>query len=93
MDKTLGVYRFVFCIAYLDDLIIYSPDLDTHIQHIKLVLEKLRFANLSINPSKCQWVLPKVEYLGFIITADGIQGNPEKPSLSLNIQFLYHSKI
>ncbi|KAG0943948.1 hypothetical protein G6F26_011923 [Rhizopus arrhizus] len=42
MDKTLGVYRFVFCIAYLDDLIIYSPDLDTHIQHIKLVLEKLR---------------------------------------------------
>ncbi|KAG0952057.1 hypothetical protein G6F31_013594 [Rhizopus arrhizus] len=77
MDKTLGVYRFVFCIAYLDDLIIYSPDLDTHI-HIKLVLERLRFANLSINLSKCQWVLPKVEYLGFIITAEGIQGNPEK---------------
>lgn len=78
MDKTLGVYRFVFCIAYLDDLIIYSPYLDTHIKHIKLVLERLRFPNLSINLSKCQWVLPKVECLGFLITADGIQGNPEK---------------
>lgn len=78
MDKVLGAYRFAFAIAYMDDIIIYSTDIKQHIQHIKLVLQRLKYANLSIKLSKCQWFLPQVEYLGFIISQEGVKGYPEK---------------
>ena len=78
MDNVLGVYKFSIAIAYLDDVVIFSPDLNTHIKHIKLIMERLRYAKLSIKLSKCQWVLSQVKYLGFLISAEGIQGHPDK---------------
>lgn len=77
-DPVPGVYRFPFAIAYLDDIIICSTNQEDHTKHIMLILEKLRYANLSIKLSKCEWVLSQMEYLGFITSFDGIKGNPEK---------------
>lgn len=78
MDIVLGIYRFSTATAYLDDLIISSSDLDEHIKHVRMAMGRLRFANLYIKLSKCQWLLPKIEYLGFIISDQGTQGNPDK---------------
>ena len=54
MNKVLRWYIGKFVQVYLDDVIIYSNNLDEHKRHIKAVLEKIREANLKLKPSKCQ---------------------------------------
>ena len=53
MNKILKQYIRKFVQVYLDDVIIYSNNLDEHKRHIKAVLEKIREANLKLKPSKC----------------------------------------
>jgi len=54
MNKILRQYIGKFVQVYLDDVIIYSNNLDEHKKHIKAVLEKIRKANLKLKLSKCQ---------------------------------------
>jgi len=54
MNKVLRQYIRKFVQVYLDDVIIYSNNLTEHKKHIKVVLEKIREANLKLKPSKCQ---------------------------------------
>src|SRR6266542_3670563 len=54
MNKVLRQYIGKFVQVYLDDIIIYSNNLDEYKRHIKAVLEKIRKANLKLKPSKCQ---------------------------------------
>ena len=54
MNKVLRQYIGKFVQVYLDDVIIYSNNLDEHKRHIKAVFEKIREANLKLKPSKCQ---------------------------------------
>jgi len=54
MNKVLRQYIGKFVQVYLDNVIIYSNNLNEHKRHIKAVLEKIREANLKLKPSKCQ---------------------------------------
>jgi len=54
MNKVLRQYIGKFVQVYLDDVIIYSNNLDEHKRHIKAVFKKIRKANLKLKPSKCQ---------------------------------------
>ncbi len=54
MNKVLRQYIGKFIQVYLDDVIIYSNNLNEHKKHIKAMLEKIRKANLKLKPSKCQ---------------------------------------
>jgi len=54
MNKVLRQYIGKFVQVYLNDVIIYSNNLDEHKRHIKAVFEKIREANLKLKPSKCQ---------------------------------------
>ena len=53
MNKILRQYIGKFVQVYLDDVIIYSNNLDEHKKHIKTVLEKIREVNLKLKPLKC----------------------------------------
>ena len=54
INKVLRQYIGKFVQVYLDDVIIYSNNLDEYKRHIKAVLEKIREANLKLKLSKCQ---------------------------------------
>ncbi len=54
INKVLRQYIGKFVQVYLDDVIIYSNNLNEYKKHIKAVLEKIREANLKLKPSKCQ---------------------------------------
>ncbi len=54
MNKVLRQYIGKFVQVYLDDVIIYSNNLDEHKRHIKAVLKKIRKVNLKLKPFKCQ---------------------------------------
>ena len=62
MDQILG--DIPHCFVYVDDLLIASPDAESHLRHVRQVFDRLRLHGLSINPAKCEFAKPEVEYLG-----------------------------
>jgi hypothetical protein len=65
-------------LAYLDDLIIVSPSFQKHISDLKQVFERLKHFGLRANRSKCCFARESINYLGHVITKDGIRVNPLK---------------
>ena len=73
MDRILRNLNWKYCLVYLDDVIVFANDIDTHLQRLELVLQKFKEANLKLKPSKCRFLMEKVNYLGFLISKDGLQ--------------------
>ena len=70
------LYKYV--LVYLDDIIIYSETYEEHLQHLREVLKRVKKANLRLNKKKCEFVKREIEYLGYIISIDGIRPNEKK---------------
>jgi hypothetical protein len=68
----------VFVVIYLDDILIYSETLEEHYEHVRCVLRHLRDAELQVKLEKCQFHVTKVEFLGYVISPDGISMDPAK---------------
>lgn len=78
MDNVLGDLVGNVCLVYLDDIIVFSPSLQKHIADIKSVFTKLQNANLKIQPSKCSFLRKEIDFLGHIVTQEGVKPNPLK---------------
>ncbi|CAG9093322.1 unnamed protein product [Plutella xylostella] len=78
MNTALSGLQGLHCLVFLDDVIIYSHDLESHIQKLNLVFDKLRHFNLKLQPDKCEFLRREVAYLGHVITDKGVSPNPEK---------------
>ena len=78
MESCLGDLHLQYCIIYLDDIIVFSKMLDEHIKRLQSVFKKLDQAGLCLKPSKCEFFKKRVEYLGHIISENGIETNPKK---------------
>ena len=76
VNEVLAPFDFAFC--YQDDILIYSPDVKTHLHHLKLVFERLRKADLRLKMEKCTFLKKHIQYLGHMISGDGITQVPEK---------------
>ena len=60
-----------FVTAYIDDILIFSPTLHEHLEHLRKVIERLQDVNLKLKPTKCKFARGGVDYLGHVITATG----------------------
>ncbi|KAF6210122.1 hypothetical protein GE061_015878 [Apolygus lucorum] len=78
MNRVLEGLIGVSCLVYLDDIIIYSPDFETHLVRLHQVLARLQHANLKVNISKCHFLSSEVNYLGHIVSPDGLRMDPSK---------------
>jgi hypothetical protein len=78
INNVLFDYLDDFCTAYLDDIIIYSENELEHEGQVKKVLGRLREAGLQADIKKSEFSVKRTKYLGFIISTDGIQVDPEK---------------
>ena len=63
-------------LIYLDDLIIYSSNIETHFQHLSEVFGLLKDAGLKLKPAKCHLLQSEVLFLGHIVSSDGLRPNP-----------------
>ena len=63
---------------YLDDVIVYSPDFDTHVRHLEAVFERLRSYGLKLRPDKCVLFQKQVKFLGHLVSSDGVAPDPDK---------------
>ena len=78
MDLVLNGLTWQICLLYLDDVLIYSRTFDEHIERVKLVLERIKGANLKLKPSKCKFCQHSVRFLGSIVSKEGVSPDPEK---------------
>ena len=80
METCLGDLNLHWCIIYLDDIVIFSKDLASHLERLEAVFWKLEEAGLKLKPSKCELFKWQIAYLGHVISAQGIatdEGNIE----------------
>lgn len=78
MDNILRGLQNEICLVYLDDIIIYSTSLQEHIDRLKLVFDRLRSSNFKVQMDKTEFLQKTVQFLGHVITPDGVKPNPDK---------------
>ena len=72
METCLGDLNLHWCVIYLDDIVIFSEDLTSHLEKLKAVFQKLEKAELMLKPLKCELFQWQLAYLGHIISAQGV---------------------
>jgi hypothetical protein len=84
MNKVFMEYLDQFVVVFINDILVYSPNEETHEDHLRLVLQKLHDNQLYAKFSKCDFWLKEVAFLGHIFTDGGIKVDPGKISEILN---------
>ena len=73
MNMVFHHYLDQFVVVFIDDILVYSKDVQEHEQHLRIVLQILRKKKLFAKLSKCDFWLKKVSFLGHIVFAEGIR--------------------
>ncbi|GKD72874.1 retrotransposon protein, putative, unclassified, partial [Tanacetum coccineum] len=72
MNSVFKKYLRKFVLIFFDDILVYSPTLEDHVKHLEVVLQALRQNTLYAKQSKCVFRTKQVEYLGHVITKEGV---------------------
>jgi len=67
----LGLLDIIY-IVYLNDIVVYFNNYEAYTYHVRIVLERLREYKLYINLKKCLFYITSIDFLGFIISVDGV---------------------
>ena len=78
MNDVFRPYLRRFMLVFFDDILVFSPTLELHLQHLRLVLELLQQHQLYAKRRKCAFGYLEVEYLGHIISGQGVSIDPRK---------------
>lgn len=78
MDSLLRGFKWTTCLCYLDDVVVYSPTFDTHLQRLSDILGLFRRAGLQLNSKKCHFGCRQIKILGHLVDSTGVQPDPEK---------------
>ncbi len=68
----------IFVFVYLDNILIFSPSLQVHVQHVRRVLQRLLENHLFVKAEKCMFHAQSVTFLGSVVSAEGISMDPDK---------------
>ena len=82
MESYLGELHLNWCIIYLDDIIVFSRTPEEHLHRLTAVFNKLKAAGLKLKPSKCDLFKQWINYLGHVVSKEGVSTDPEKLRLS-----------
>ena len=73
MQNCMGELNFIYCLIYLDDLIVFLWTAEEHLHHLHVVFDCLREYNLKLKPSKCSLFKEEINYLAHKVSKAGIQ--------------------
>ena len=78
MNTIFKLFLRKFVLVFFDDILVYSSSLSNHLGHLRLVLETLAKHQLYAKKSKCMFAYEEVEYLGHLISGEGVKTDPRK---------------
>ena len=73
-----------FVLVFFDDILIYNKSWEDHVQHVDKVLQLLEAQQLYVKPSKCFFGVQEVEYLGHIVSHEGVKADPNKINVMMD---------
>ncbi|KAK8947266.1 hypothetical protein KSP39_PZI006860 [Platanthera zijinensis] len=78
MTHVFQPYMGKFIVVYFDDILIFSTSTSDHEAHLRVILTTLRSEKLFVNIKKCTFHVTSVEFLGYIVSSQGIHVDPKK---------------
>jgi hypothetical protein len=78
MDNILKRFNWKQCLCYLDEIMVFSKDFQSHLRNLENVFTCLQHANLKLKPSKCNFCMDKIVFLGHEISKFGRRPDPNK---------------
>jgi hypothetical protein len=84
MNSVFMDYLDKFVVVFIDDILIYSRSEEEHVDHLKMVLQRLREHQLHAKLSKCEFWIDEVMFLGHIINKEGLDVDPKKVADIMN---------
>ena len=78
MQSLMNDLVFKIALVYLDDILVYARDFEGHLHRLSVIFGRLRQLGLKLNPEKCRFGADSVNYLGHVISANGIATEEEK---------------
>ena len=78
MQGILAPYLWLFCLVYIDNIVIYSKSYEDHIDHLDKVLQAIAAANITLSPSKCHMFYSSILLLGHKVSRLGLSTHAEK---------------
>ncbi|XP_058180086.1 uncharacterized mitochondrial protein AtMg00860-like [Rhododendron vialii] len=86
MNRIFRAYLDHFVVVFVDDILVYSSTEEEHRTHLAIVLELLREHRLYAKPSKCEFWLPEVKFLGHVVSKGGVSVDPGQIESIMNWQ-------
>jgi hypothetical protein len=78
MNNILSKYLDKFVLVFVDDILVYSKTREEHEEHLRMVLQVLREHQLYAKFIKCDFFQKEIQYLGHVISAEGVAVDPKK---------------
>jgi len=78
MQGILAPYLWIFCLVYIDDIVVYSKTYEDHITHLDQVLEAIEKAGITLSPNKCHLFYGSILLLGHKVSRLGLSTHEEK---------------
>ena len=72
-----------FILVFFDDILVYSANIEDHVQHLKIALDLLRTNNFFANSKKCVFGQQQLQFLGYVVCQKGVVVDPEKVQVVL----------
>ena len=78
MESMLSDFNYRNLFIYLDNILLYASSIEEMITNLETVLTRLEEQGLKLKPSKCHLFKQKINYLGHVVSEDGVSCDPEK---------------
>ncbi|RXW12198.1 hypothetical protein EST38_g13657 [Candolleomyces aberdarensis] len=86
MQNVLSPYLWLFCLVYIDDIVIFSRTFEEHLGHVDQVLGAIRDAKITLSPTKCHFGYQSILLLGQKVSRLGLSTHKEKVEAILELK-------
>lgn len=78
MDTVLAGLKWQMCLVYLDDVVVFAPTFEEHLQRLEAVLQAIKSSGLTLKSEKCRFAYEELKFLGHVVNSEGVLPDPEK---------------